>query len=432
MNPRFLSSIMIRFVLAVLTLTTVYISIPACILFALLSSCSGAIFLAFLASSVANLRGLFVPLNYLIFLVACLFMLGHLRNNLYIQKKLIPFVVLGALLQIYGVVLSLSRLKGDLHITIEIVATACFSILFIITGGVVASYAWRHKREVRESLWVILFFIMFVLVLQQIFGPLSLIPETSQEIYSVRKQLVDDSGFGFIRAFGPFLGPNAFGLFLVFFLIMELSLSRRLSLANQLGVIGLTVVTWSKTAVVTASSFFISSVFFKRSFFYKLLSSILVTILALLGFRYFDAVGEAFRLNLNIEELGSRTLIYQHMLYDFPFADYLTGIGPYTWREYFNSTLGIDVQDPHSFLFSIPGSYGVAGVAFYIYLGWTLFHCVVTSFDSRTRVMAIGLIILTFIRDAAAIPIPLGTTHFTFFYWFSMGMLFCHQNEKNT
>src|SRR5690606_3546650 len=123
------------------------------------------------------------------------------------------------------------------------------------------------------------------------------------------------------------------------------------------------------------------------------------------------------------------SIVYAYMINNFTFSDYLIGIGPYTWENYFTENIGVRIQDPHSFIFSVPGGYGVLGVALYLSLGWVITFKGFLSRNEKARIAAVGLLVITFIKDISTIPTPLGTTHFTFLYWLLFTMMLYYANS---
>ena len=93
------------------------------------------------------------------------------------------------------------------------------------------------------------------------------------------------------------------------------------------------------------------------------------------------------------------------------------------WPVLFDKYLDYSLSDPHSILFSIPGTYGVVGVIFYVtLLAFWIFEAVRRR--HAARVLALSFILLLFGKDLFSIPYLIGNTPITFALWLAMGVAF--------
>jgi hypothetical protein len=98
------------------------------------------------------------------------------------------------------------------------------------------------------------------------------------------------------------------------------------------------------------------------------------------------------------------------------------GTGIAYWPVFLERTVGFSLSDPHTWVLSIPGTYGLIGIAFYGLLGLFLFNSARQT-SGYLRSVAIGLACMFFIVDASSIPYVIGNTPITMMIWAALAAL---------
>jgi hypothetical protein len=240
-------------------------------------------------------------------------------------------------------------------------------------------------------------------------------------------QLVEAGAIGFARINGPFMSPNAFG-----FTILLLGLF-------------LTVTMWAKYprrillfyAILGAAAVLLSMS--KALLGYYVLSMLVLICFAFGGVAVFLAVlvgaigiylllpGEFWQLIFDIFRfqegtLGSRQWSWLAVANELSLADWIFGIGLSAWPVFFEQKIGIPLSDPHSVLLSIPGTFGLIGILFYLMLLALLAMRFSHDEPEARRLGVVLLVLLFFGKDLVSIPVVLGNTQLTFMIWLLIGL----------
>lgn len=102
--------------------------------------------------------------------------------------------------------------------------------------------------------------------------------------------------------------------------------------------------------------------------------------------------------------------------------DWIFGVGVSAWPEFFQQQVGIPLSDPHSVVLSIPGTFGLVGILFYVML-LSLFANRFRPDAADERRLAVYLLLLLFLgKDLVSIPVLIGNTPLTFLIWLILGL----------
>lgn len=243
------------------------------------------------------------------------------------------------------------------------------------------------------------------------------------------RQLVEAGAIGFARINGPFLSPNTFGytiLLLAMIAIVTLFDTARLRVAFAYVVAGAAAVLLSMSKAVLG--FYGLSCLVLSRFVIGLSRTVQLVILVLLALPFVlssDAIQFVFDVfRVQQGTLGTRTWAWTAAIENLRPIDWLAGIGVGAWPVFFERHVGEALADPHALLLSLPGSYGILGVVFYLVLLYTVFRAPVTDRGGEARRIGKYLLILLFlVKDLASIPSVLGNTPVTHLVWLLLGLV---------
>jgi hypothetical protein len=242
------------------------------------------------------------------------------------------------------------------------------------------------------------------------------------------EQLFAPTPLGFPRMTGTYLTPIGFAMYIGYLLVLWQAAKRAQSIRSRFVlvycVVGLILALMSLSKDM-AVFFVLTSVAFATVRGRLLVPVVLVAAsVVLIGVGYIgaDSILEAFRFDTGISGESYRALAWSAILDKFTWSDWVFGTGIAYWPVFLERTVGFSLSDPHSFLFSIPGTYGVAGVAFYLTLALFLY----TAYRRNTgylRVVAVALATMCFVVDASSIPYVIGNTPITMLIWTALSGL---------
>lgn len=250
-------------------------------------------------------------------------------------------------------------------------------------------------------------------------------------------QLVDPTPLGFPRITGTYLSPNGFALCYGLLLLLLLwrygnaPPTRRFVLTYlSIGFL-LTVLSLSKAMAIFFALTSIVMVIQNR----KLTAPILVIAAIFAGVlaTVVDSrlMLDAFRVPSSIgSDSGFRSIAWRAVLQTLRPFDWLFGTGLAFWPNLFLRTLGYGLSDPHTYLLSIPGTYGVFGIMLYAVLAFILIRRYRQT-TGATRIIAGSLLILFFVKDLVSIPYLLGNTPITLLIWTLLAMSLTTERLQN-
>lgn len=271
-------------------------------------------------------------------------------------------------------------------------------------------------------------------ILQIINGPAFLHSQTGFEANEGAFQIMEASALGFPRITSSYLSPNAFALSVAVLFMIIVGIASN-SYKNKTFVIfylvtGLFVglITLSKAMIMF---FILTSIVLlwksSKTFF------ALVSMAALLFFTKvhidWTLVNIAFRFQGG--DLGIRSIAWDLLRKEFGVTEWIFGTGFSYWNSFFMAHIGKTLADPHSFVFSVPGMFGILGVIFYFALACIIIKQIFFGKGNKA-VMAAMLFILVFIKDLASVPYVLSNSTVSYMIWICiMSMCMKHIKSKD-
>jgi len=308
------------------------------------------------------------------------------------------------------------------------------TVLMILTGyfsRLVLDLGESNRRLLGSLALFALAHALLVGLLQIPFGQEIYRSGTSLAEAEATRQLVEAGAIGFARINGPFLSPNTFGytiLLLAMIATVTLFDVARLRVAFAYVVAGAAAVLLSMSKAVLG--FYGLSCLVLSRFAIGLSRTVQLFILALVALPFLlssDAIQFVFDV-FRVQEgtLGTRQWAWSAVIDNLHLIDWLAGIGVGAWPVFFERYVGEPLADPHALLLSLPGSYGILGVVFYLVLIYTVFRARVGDAGGDARRIGKYLLILLFlVKDLASIPSVLGNTPVTHLVWLLLGLVLC-------
>ena len=247
-------------------------------------------------------------------------------------------------------------------------------------------------------------------------------------------QLTEDTPLGFPRLTGSYLTPIGFAMYVAFmFSLWEAHCRRdRFSGWQALGYILVGVLLTFMSLSKGIAIYFIASVLVLLMLSPRFLIPAMacgigfcIWVVNLVGT---DAISEAFRIQQGTSNTSYRAIAWAETINHFSWFDWVFGTGFAYWPIFLERYAGFTLSDPHNYLLSIPGTYGVLGVAVYVLLaGCLLLVC--RHAGKYARLSAASLMVMFFIANAVSIPYVIGNTPITAVIWAAIASL-CTSNTR--
>jgi len=242
------------------------------------------------------------------------------------------------------------------------------------------------------------------------------------------EQLFEDTPLGFPRLTGTYLTPIGFAMYIGYLLILWEAVKRQqrvrwtfVTLYCAVG-IAMALASLSKDMAI----FFVLTSLAFATVRRRLAIPVLLLFggLVAAGVAYIGLEGilDAFRFESGTSDESYRAVAWLAVVQSFNWTDWVFGTGIAYWPVFLERTVGFSLSDPHTWVLSIPGTYGLIGVAFYALLGLFLFNSVRQT-SGYLRSVAIGLACMFFIVDASSIPYVIGNTPITMMIWAALAAL---------
>lgn len=309
---------------------------------------------------------------------------------------------------------------------------AALTILMILSGHFSREVLDAHpsNRRLLGVLAIIALVHALAIGLMQIpFGQEIYRSGTNLAQVEATKQLVEAGAIGFARINGPFLSPNTFGYtILLFAVIAAATLFDRAPwrIAVVYVVAGAAAVLLSMSKAVLgyyglgglALSYYVIGG--KRTALLALAA--LIALPFLLSSDFAQLAFDVFRVQEGT--LGTRQFAWSAAIENLHLVDWLSGIGVGAWPVFFERYVGEAMADPHALLLSLPGTYGLMGVVFFVLLVVTVLRAPVAGEQLPARRLGKALLVLLLlVKDLASIPSVLGNTAVTFLVWLLLGLV---------
>ena len=359
-------------------------------------------------------------------------------NELISSIKYRTLMQFAVFVSLYGLILSFvqDQLGHNLQSQDRHYLLVFFLMLTMIFSGYFSTLLINQKPHLVHLIsfvaMIALFHIVAIDIFQVLFGAeiyrsASMLPKILE-----KKQLFNITGLNIPRINGPFLSPNTMGM-----TILLLSLLTYIGLAKSklkailiFSIFGFIGAILSLSKAVLGYYLLCFSVMIIYQFRNLLLRS-LALLAMVLGLAVIIAtilleleiLQESFR--IRTDTFGTREFAWQAVVDNLTFPDWLFGIGLSAWPDFFAYYIGSSLSDPHTYILSVPGTFGLTGVIFYLYLLKQLISKT-SSNNSSVFVKSIGLflLLLFFGRDIASIPSILGNTQLNYIVWVLLGLFF--------
>lgn len=272
-----------------------------------------------------------------------------------------------------------------------------------------------------------------VAVGQIFYGPLFLSSAYGSSAILESSQLIEASTLGIPRLTGTYNTPNGFAfcgilLSLIYYMSQE---NRKIGLKDALIYLTITlffsVVAQSKALILFSLLSFIAFTFLmiqKQSIRYVLVLLVSIFVLLLLSVNSdisksdFSTILSSFRAEniVDLKSFGYRSLAWSYVLTGLPDFAWLTGTGLSHWPIFFFEKLPFTLSDPHTFVLSYIGTFGLPGVMFFFYILFRILKRYHTA-SSQRKFLLIALLIILLVKDLVSTPYLLGNTPLTFLIW---------------
>lgn len=249
-------------------------------------------------------------------------------------------------------------------------------------------------------------------------------------------QMSMESALGIPRIHGTFLTPNAFALCIILlivllralhheraygtgFLIFWILVGSFLSLASLSKAIGI--------VCILTSLFTLQRLVEWRLFF------IAIGLVALFAVKLFvsemgDDLASAFRITNELGGDSYRAQAWGLVLEKFTWADWLFGTGLAYWPVFFDKYMGVPLSDPHSWVLSLPGTFGLIGLAFFlVVLGYL--SVIALRRSGNLQFAAFSMLIIFAVKDMFSISYLLGNTPLTFLIWLILATIWSKESR---
>lgn len=248
------------------------------------------------------------------------------------------------------------------------------------------------------------------------------------------EQLFEDTPLGFPRLTGTYLTPIGFAMYIGYLLILWEAVKRKQRVRSTF------VAMYCAVGIAMA----LASLSKDMAIFFVLTSLAFATVrkrlalpvlllfggLVVAGVSYVGMEGilDAFRFESGTSDESYRAVAWLAVVQSFHWTDWVFGTGIAYWPVFLERTVGFTLSDPHTWVLSIPGTYGLVGIAFYLLLALFLFNTARQT-TGYLRSVAIGLACMFFIVDASSIPYVIGNTPLTMMIWAALAALGMRQLE---
>jgi hypothetical protein len=397
-------------------------------------------YLLILVATMQDAPGFAPPSDYISFcflftILFSRFLLGYIDSSSRIPIFL-KRVTLGALLVItYGLYNSIFFGYTQSSDRPYYLVWGLMSVMVI--SGVVAATEIARQRQGLKKLKIVaivcILHILMVLSFQVKYGVDFLKSPIGAEAIHIENKEFLEANWGLIRLTGTFLSPNAASLAAAL-LCMLIIISYQnqgvgyffIGLYSLMGLF-ICILTLNKSMVIFYAGSTLFLIWYRSKKLFVALGG-----LALIGFVYLATskiagklwyvASLAFRWR-GIAFLGERAIMWGAVINEFSWKEWILGTGLSHWPELFARYEKFPEKDPHSLLLSIPGTFGIVGIIYYLAIAYILFKFLRDKLVWK-RMISMCLILIIFIRDLVEIPLFLHNSPMSYLIWLNLGLLF--------
>ena len=311
---------------------------------------------------------------------------------------------------------------------------------FYFAGGLIAfnivcaycSFQLLYNADQRPSmlripLTIILLHMMFAAFVQALIDPSFLASAVSSIDFETTGQLATVTALGFTRITGTYATPNGFALVSVLLLLLWLSSYRFqrvpllfvpvfIAIALLISVLSLSKAMLAFAALCSAIMLLFVGL---RNAFSRIFAVLLVgfSVFLLSDIIFNRMVLDSFRIGaLDWDANTYRNIAWRAVIDNFTQSHWFLGTGLSHWPVFFERTVGFKLSDPHTWIFSYLGTYGILGLVFFTFILWRLLSTYFLH-GAAGKALMLCLLMLLLIKDAVSIPYLLGNTPLTWFIW---------------
>lgn len=365
------------------------------------------------------------------------------------EDRIFTRLVFGGLLLVtYGLVNSWVQQTLQLHEQYEEKPYYLLGGLMamMIVSGFLANRILSEDRfasvRLRTICTMILAHILIVTLLQTVYGPGFGASRKGMAIISQMFELMDGGSRGMARLTGPFLSPNTLAMLPCLYLLIFLRASRGKEISDKF------IIAFGSVGLVLAILGGARSMFG----FYLLACGVLVWTksprraigLGLMGLPALFIVGVPWEEILvlmrfqdvdSLQSLGMRGAYWNACIHNLTREQWLYGSGLSHWPVFLKYYVGYPGADPHNWIFSMAGSFGLPGLLFYACLGFVLLRRGLTG-PRRYRAIALCLFVLLLGRDLANVQYVVNNHAMGSLYWLCIASAFTtrsrHDDDQET
>lgn len=360
------------------------------------------------------------------------------------EDRVFTRLVLGGLLLVlYGLSSSWVQQKLQLH---EQEADRPYYILgglmaMMMISGFLANRILAEDKfssvRLRTVCTIILGHILIVTLLQTVLGPSFGASNKGAAIIGQLFELMDGGSRGMARLTGPFLSPNTLAMLPCLYLLIFLRASRGSEISDRF------ILAFVSVGLILAVLGGARSMFG----FYLLACGVLVWTksprraigMGLLSLPALYVVGlpldgiltlMRFQDVDSLQSLGMRGNYWNACIHYLSREQWLFGSGLSHWPVFLKYYAGYPGADPHNWVFSMAGSFGVLGLLFYAMLGYLLLRRGFRG-PARYRAIALCLLVLLLGRDLANVQYVVNNHAMGSLYWVCIACAFNSQADPD-
>ncbi|MCA9082726.1 MAG: O-antigen ligase family protein [Planctomycetaceae bacterium] len=342
----------------------------------------------------------------------------------------------GFCLAVFGTISSYFHQRWGLHQQLDdrpfwIVGglTAFMMLAGLVCHRAIVADPWSSPR-LRVICVLALAHILVVTLLQVKLGPQFGASPAGLHAIATRMELLEGGERGVARLTGPFLSPNTLAILPAFYMILYLRAcrSRIISGAFIVSFLSVGLLVAGLGAARSMFAFYLlagGALIWTRSPQRVIVLGVCCLPFLLLIDIPFDDILMSMRLrNLeSIQSLGTRGLYWQATLSNLKLSDWMLGFGVSHWPVFFQFYTGSMASDPHNWIMSMGGSYGLPGLLFYSTVGWLLLKRSLSG-PKKLRAISTCLFLLFIARDLANTQYLVNNHPMSCLYWMAFGSAF--------
>ena len=347
---------------------------------------------------------------------------------------------LGLVLVVYGIFSSAVQQHFGLHQqsqTRPYAVIGCLMAMMMVTGYLAhreLSADSLSSVRVRTVAVCILGHIFLIAGLQVFLGPMfGASPQGAEEMKQLF-QMMDGGARGMPRLTGPFLSPNILASAPGLFMLMILRFKKTPNISPQFiacfFVIGMTAAFLGGAR--TMFVFYLvgtAAMTWTLSPRYTILAGVLLApVIILMDIPWGDLL-VMMRLK-DLQSLGVRGELWQATLQYMDTGDWLFGYGLTHFPVFVKTVLGYYGSDPHNWILSAAGMFGLLGLLFYAVLIRKLVRKSF-SFDKKERAIAACLLLFFIGREFGNTQYLLNNSPLCCLYWISISLVFFSPADPN-